>query len=204
MTPAAAAPAPTTSERAGGRPLDAAISNRILDATLDVLDDDGYERLSMEAVAHRAGVHRPAVYRRWPNKLELVVAALYSTRTEPVDADTGDIRSDLVAIVADAVKSMQQNPRMRVGLRLLVGSSTDDELAAVVNERVVEPRRAIARQVVARGVERGALRPETDPDLTIDMLIGTVVSRVMVRHRTITRAQIEQLVDAVLGGLAKR
>ena len=203
MTPTAAR-ASATNERVAGRPLDPAISERILDATLDVLDEDGYERLSMEAVACRAGVHRPAVYRRWPNKLELVVAALSSTRAEPVEPDTGDVRSDLVAIVADAVKSMHQNPRMRVGLRMLVGASTDDELAAVVNERVVEPRRAIARRVVARGIEHGELGPETDPDLTIDMLVGAALSRVMVRRRTITRAQIEQLVDIVLDGVAKR
>jgi AcrR family transcriptional regulator len=203
MTPATA-PAAPTNERAGGRPLDPEISGRVLDATLDVLDEDGYERLSMEAVAHRAGVHRPAVYRRWPNKLELVVAALCSTRAEPVDPDTGDTRADLVAIVTDSVRSMHENPRMRVGLRMLVGASTDDELAVVVNERIVEPRRAIARRVVARGIERGTLRPDTDPDLTIDLLVGATLSRVMVRRRTITRTQIEQLVDVVLGGTATR
>jgi AcrR family transcriptional regulator len=204
MTPASAPALPSDREheRTGGRPLDPAISARILDATLDVLDEEGYERLSMEAVAHRAGVHRPAVYRRWPNKLELVVAALSSTKREPVDPDTGDTRSDLVAIVSDAVTSMRQNPRTRVGLRMLVGASTDDELAAVVNTRIVEPRRAIARRVVARGIERGVLRPDTDPDLTIDVLVGTALSRVMIRRRPMTRADIDRLVDVVLEGIA--
>lgn len=192
-----------TTERTGGRPLDPAISARVLDATLDLLDEEGYERLSMEAVAQRAGVHRPAVYRRWPNKVELVVAALHSTRAEPVEPDTGDTRSDLIAIVTDAVTSMRQNPRMRIGLRMLIGASTDDEIAGIVNERIVEPRREIGRRAVARGIERGTLHADTDPDLTIDMLVGTVLSRLMVRRRAITRAQVEQVVDTVLAGIAQ-
>jgi hypothetical protein len=55
-----------------------------------------------------------------------------------------------------------------------------------------------------RGIERGVLRAETDPDLTIDLLFGTVLSRVMIRRRPITRAQVEQLVDVVLAGIATR
>ena len=203
MTPAPA-PVESSSKHGFGRPLDPDISTRVLDATLDILDEEGYERLSMEAVAHRAGVHRPAVYRRWPNKLELVVAAFESTRAEPVDPETGDTRADLIAIVEDAIRSIRHNPRTRVGLRMLIGSKPDDELAALVNQRVVEPRRAIIEQTVARGIERGVLTSEADPDLVIDMLMGALVSRVMMRRRTITRAQVVQLVDIVLAGIASR
>ena len=87
---------------------------------------------------------------------------------------------------------------------MLIGSKPDDELAALVNQRVVEPRRAIIQQTVARGIERGVLTSEADPDLVIDMLMGALVSRVMMRRRTITRAQVGQLVDIVLAGIASR
>jgi AcrR family transcriptional regulator len=185
-----------------GRRLDPRISDEILAATLDLLAEEGYARLSMEAVAHRAGVHKPAVYRRWPSKLDLVVAAVRSQAAEAVDPDTGDLRADLVALLRDAASTAYRNPKVRAGLRLMVDAAVDEELASAVRDRVVGPRRAVARTILERGVVAGELRGDLDLDLVVDLLLGPLHTRVLVMHRPFPRADIEALVDLVLDGIA--
>ncbi len=83
--------------RSPGRPLDAAIDEQLLRATQDLLVEEGFERLTMDAVARRCGASKATIYRRWPGKTALVVAAAAVLYRAPELPDTGDLRGDLLA-----------------------------------------------------------------------------------------------------------
>ena len=86
--------------RAAGRQRDPEIDAAVIAATLALLDEVGYAKLSIGAVAKRAGVYRPAIYRRWPTKQHLVTDAIASTIGVTPTPDTGDLRADLVTGIA--------------------------------------------------------------------------------------------------------
>ena len=184
-----------------GRPLDPKISEAILDATLDVLTETGYAKLSIEAVAQRAGVHRPAVYRRWPTKLDLVAAAISSIAPSMPDPATGDVRDDLVVLVSHVANLLLRSARARLGLRLVAEIAVDEELAALVDQRTVQPRRDLARRILERGIARGEIRPGLDMELVCDLLIGSLYARALVGRARLSRRAAEQYVDSLLDGL---
>ena len=144
-------PPPEVAAPGPGRPLDPEISDRVLEATLVLLAEDGFARLSIEAVAQRAGVHKPAVYRRWPSKIDLVVAAVRSRTPPAEDPATGNTRDDLIQLIRDAARNAQRNPHARAGLRLMAEAATDPELASAVRSRIVGERRAITRACSSEG-----------------------------------------------------
>ena len=197
----AAPGAPGAPGAVAGRPLDPAISEAILEATFEVLAETGYAKLSIEAVAQRAGVHRPAVYRRWPTKLDLVAAAISSIAPAVPDPDTGSTRDDLVELVSSIANLLVRNPRARLTLRLVAEIAVDEQLAALVDSRTVQPRRAMARTVLERGIERGEIRPDLDMELVCDLLVGSLYTRALVGRARLTRAKAERYVDCVLDGL---
>lgn len=204
MSGRARAEASTERIAASGRRLDPRISQDILEATLDLLAAEGYARLSMEAVAHRAGVHKPAVYRRWPTKIDLVAAAISNIASDVDEPARGNMRDDLVTLVSDAARAARRNPKVTAALRLLAETAADDALAAAVRARVTSPRRTATRAVLERGVARGEILPDVDLDLVVDVLFGTVHSRLLVSREPLSRRDVERLVDLVLGGIERR
>lgn len=85
-------------ERQGGRPRSPAAHRAILDATLALLAELGFERMSIEAIAAHAGVGKTTIYRRWKTKEDLVADALSSVKAVPVAPDTGDLRTDIALL----------------------------------------------------------------------------------------------------------
>jgi AcrR family transcriptional regulator len=189
-----------TTTTAVGRPLDEDLSASILEAALDVLGREGYGGFSIAAVAQAAEVHRPAIYRRWPNKVDLAVAAIEQVRPAPVDRESGDAREDVVAFLADA--GCGTNAEDDLALRLHGEIAVHPELSEAVRERLVVPRRQTLRTILERGVAAGQLRPDLDPELAIDLLFGLLHARkgtgVVLR-----RKDVERYVDLALGGLAR-
>src|SRR4051812_28120293 len=97
--------------RTGGR--SARVVSEVLSATLEVFSEHGYAGLSVEAVALRAGVNKTTIYRRWPTKVDLLGAALFSLRDEdPEPPDTGSLREDLVGVLRQLVTRIE-TPRHR-------------------------------------------------------------------------------------------
>ncbi len=189
--PPAAAPRP-------GRPLDQELSDAILDATIRVLARDGYTGLSMAAVANEAGVHRPAIYRRWDSKADLAVAAIGRLRPPPTDQQSGDIREDLIAYLVHAGCGSDETQTLLT--RLQSELAVHDDLADAVERHLARPRRRLLAQIVERGIATGQLRAELDVDLTIDLLIGVLHGR-RLRKPALRPADVARLVDLALDGL---
>ncbi len=186
-----------------GRPRSAEADVAILDAARDLLLETGYEGVTIEAVATRAGVGKATIYRRWSGKPELVVEVLGHTVRDMPMPDTGDTRTDLVQFVMAMVKGLVDSPLGGVIRSLSAEIRHNPELMEAFRGRFVNPRRAVARELVVRGIERGELRQSVDPDLVLDLLAGTLHHRLVFTGKPITTQLADQIVDLVWSGIAE-
>ena len=185
--------------RRPGRPRDAQADQAILDAALDLMNELGYGRLTIDGVAARAGVTRPTIYRRWPSKQALVVAALLvAPRIQVPDPDTGSVRDDLIAILRHQIALMNREENRRVTAGLVADLASDNELSEkYVNEYLV-PRRAAVWQVLQRGVDRGELAADIDFALAYELLMGPLFVRSVIWGFHLGRDVAESLADVVI------
>jgi AcrR family transcriptional regulator len=179
----------------------------ILDATRELLAEEGGVRaLTIEAVAARSGVAKTTIYRRWRDKWELALDAamidMLTTFDDPVDV--GDTRKELITFVNSAVRTLGSKPYGSAMQGLVSEVATDPQLASVYREYVVDPRRRQIQAVIARGIERGDLRPDTDPRLVQELLIGTIYYRLLFSGPPFGRNLGTQLVDTILDGFRPR
>jgi AcrR family transcriptional regulator len=196
---AAAEPA----RRGPGRPRDARRDEAILAATLEILLDQGYGRLTIEGVADHAGVGRPTIYRRWPSKPALVVAALlHSTRLAMPTPNTGSLRRDLVMVQRHQVELMNGPATRRVTAGLVADLATDPHLAETYVTQYLAPRRATVWQVLQRGVDRGELAADADFAFIYDLLVGPLFMRAVVWGQPLAKNAAEKTVDVVLATFA--
>ena len=179
----------------------------ILDATRELLAEEGGVRsLTIEAVAARSGVAKTTIYRRWRDKWELALDAamidMLSSFDDPVDV--GDTRKELITFVNSAVRTLGSKPYGPALQGLASEVATDPELARVYQEYVVEPRRLQIQAVIERGIERGDLRPDTDPRMIQELLIGPIYYRLLFSGPPFDRKLGPRLVEAVLDGFRVR
>ena len=175
----------------------------ILDATRELLAEDGGVRaLTIEAVAARSGVAKTTIYRRWRDKWELALDAamidILPTFDDPVDI--GDTRTELITFVNSAVKALGSKPYGPAMQGLVSEVATDPQLGQVYRDHVVNPRIQQLQEVIKRGIERGDLRPDTDPRLVQELLIGPIYYRLLFSGPPLDRKLGTRLVDAILDG----
>jgi AcrR family transcriptional regulator len=184
--------------RRPGRPRDPGYDQVILDATLEILNDKGYAGLTIDGVAARTGVGRPTIYRRWPSKPALVIAALTQSPSLSLTPDTGSLRDDLLAFQRDQVQLMDRPESRRITAGLVADLVADPELAETYLGDYVGLRQTSVRQALERGIERGELRADVDLSLIYDLLIGPLFLRSVVRGELLGPDMAEQIVDLVL------
>jgi AcrR family transcriptional regulator len=200
----------TTSDglsRKPGRPRSAQADQAILRATLEELADVGFEALSIEAVAARAGVGKTTIYRRWPSKTELVMEAINIVHTEVPVIDTGNFRQDLLAMLRGAFQL--RAPLVEQLLLKVMGEvKSNPEVFQAFIARHVTPRFQAIFQMIERAKARGELRQDIDPALVISLAAGPYFIQVLFAGIVPTPAPspdlAEQVVDAVLHGIAAR
>ena len=149
------------------RPRSERADRAIIEAALSLFAEHGVEGLCIEEVAARAGVGKATIYRRWPNKEELMLAAFGSLKSPFPQAQGISVRADLLAMVKTMCAD-RSDPRKARRYALLLGEGEKyPRLMARYKEEVVEPRREAMREVIRRGVRTGELRPETECSLRI-------------------------------------
>lgn len=182
-----------------GRPRDPACDARILDAALDLLAEHGYDGLTMEAVAARAGVGKATLYRRHAAKDGLVVDAL-ATLTEPPAAVRGrGLRDELVALLQATTRKTGSRAG-RLMPRLVSAAVDHPDLLLSYRERVITPARKLFVTALQRGVDSGELRADLDLERAVDLLVGPVLYRALLWPDQ-AAAPAGQVVDALLAGL---
>ncbi|MGW0327176.1 TetR/AcrR family transcriptional regulator [Nocardia sp. NPDC003183] len=181
-----------------GRAREDRIDVAVLAATRQLLDDNGYAELSIGAVATRSGIHRPAIYRRWPSKRHLVVAVVADLLgVRPTD-DTGDLRADLTAALRGLVAALRDTPLDRVLPALVADLTNDPELRAHFLSTVFEPRRETTANALRSAMRRGEVDPDIDLDFILDTVAATIYFRALFGHLPLDDALVDASVNAVL------
>lgn len=185
-----------------GRPRDAALTDAIRRAVLELAAEAGsLEGVTMRAVAERAGVGLPSLYRRWASKGELLTDAVTAASAAAAPTpDTGSLRGDLLALATGTATGLAGSGAGAAWLTLALHSSGPD--SAELREQVQQARRRANRAVVRRAIDRGELPASTDADLLLDLLLGPLWLEQLTQARPATSTKIRAVVDAVLRSFA--
>lgn len=158
-----------------GRPRSVEADRAIHRATLELLAEVGYERMSIEAIASRAGVGKTTIYRRYNSKEELVADAIESRREDVEIPDTKNFWSDIDLIIASATQ-MTLDPLGRQIVALIISTASNNpQFAQVYWARYLQPRRQAFAAVIAQAKSRQEIATDIDADLVFDLISGIML-----------------------------
>jgi AcrR family transcriptional regulator len=181
-----------------GRHRDPEAQAAILEATRGLLLEVGYQGLTIEAVARKAGVGKSTIYRWWSTKGALVLEATADHLEIGTVPDTGDTREDLLIAARQLVDTFSDRLAAIVIFAVIAHLEDDPTLAAGFRDTWVYPWRRSAAEAIDRGVARGDLPADADRELYLDVLVGTVFQRTLVLARPATAGLGEALVELIL------
>jgi AcrR family transcriptional regulator len=169
----------------------------ILDATLEVLSDVGYDRLTMDAVATRAKASKATLYRRWNGKVSLVIDALLSVKSTPTAPDTGSLRGDLLESFCGQ-GGLTDERSVATFASVITAISRDRAFAEAFRQDVLGPKTAVSRSIFERARERGEIPASADLDLLAPALAGIVLHRLFLLGEQPDRALITRVIDQII------
>jgi AcrR family transcriptional regulator len=188
---------PSQRRRLGGR--SARVQTAVFEATLELLQEQGYEALNFAAIAQRAGIHKTSLYRRWETKEQLVLEAVENqvTKDFPIP-DTGTLRSDLI----DLVRYLSAFLQSAVGQALLQMAAVSNGTPSIGSypQNYWQHRYPWLRPMFDRAIARGELSPQTDLQLLFEMLLGVLFARAFVLRESLDETLAERIVDLMLTG----
>lgn len=184
-------------DRRRGRPRDARADAAIIEAAVEVLAAKGPGGFTVDEVAARAGCGKATVYRRWPTRAALLLDTAHQMGLEAPAVDSGSLRDDIVAMLTALGAKMRDTAAGRIIPGVVAEASIDPAMKDVLAGFMAD-RREHPREVVRRGIERGELPADTDVELLLDLLGGTVIYRELVACRPTDERYNARLVDHVL------
>lgn len=182
------------------RPRDPDIDDRVLRAAAELLAERAYADLTMEAVAERAGVGKPAIYRRWPNLTHLAYA-VHARATMPHELpDTGTFVGDLRVLLTGLADQAS-----RIDRDLLADQYAemirDPAFADTVRATTMDPLRDRATRVYERARERGEVRDDVDPRAVMRDISGFIVLRTALLHQPPDEQVFDAFLDRLVNGV---
>lgn len=182
------------SPRRPGRPRSARADQAIVKATLELLVEQGYQGMSIEEVAERAGVGKATIYRRFPSKEDLVGSALNKLATKHHGPEeiphTGSLYDDILNVM-DARRLQVNQSIWPMFCRIIGEAMSTPEFLDVYRRQMIEPRMAILEKKIKEAQERGEIEPHISPKLILDLVAGFVLARVL-----FTQSQRDQGLNA--------
>lgn len=188
--------------RPPGRPRSAQAEQAITSATLKLLMDQGYAGVTVDKVASLAKASKATIYRRWPTKEHLIVAAL-GQMPGLTPGDHGDITADLLALFEQYTR-ITRVPHLRSVLPMVAAQCADHPDLAVLLETFNEQRRVPLRIVLRRAIKRGELAEDVDIDFAVDALQSAIALRVFFVAEELTPAWMRKIIMFTLVGLGAR
>lgn len=189
--------------RPRGRPRRAAARREIVDATLELLAERGFQATTMDAIAARAGVGKNTIYRRWSSKEELVADTL-SELTAEANLEGDDLYALLLAHVRDFVRIFT-DPLLGAILPGLLGElPRNPEFAEAWADRVVRPRREVLVELLRDAIDREELRQGIDPELIADLMVAPTFVRLTFPFGLpeMPESYAEELLETIWQGIA--
>ncbi|MDN5757950.1 MAG: TetR/AcrR family transcriptional regulator [Tomitella sp.] len=160
----------------------------------------GYQGTSIDAIAARAGVGRPTIYRRWRTKAHIIHDAVYPT-IEPMPLDPAEITEHVAALVAGAY-ALFGTPAARAGVPgLMSDTRSDPELRKRLVTEQLGPVREVVGGLIADASATGAIRPGVDVDTIVDVLAGAAIFALSVRDAELTDDLVEQMTELIVHGI---
>jgi len=193
-----------TADPARGRPRDPRTHDAIMAATRRLLTRDGYDQVSIDAIAKEAGVSRPTVYRRWPSKAHVVFGAAFGEPGDRMPYSAGGIEAEIREFVRGTVEFWAEPVVQAAALGILADRARDPELHIRTQQLLDEQTRAAFTALARRGIDEGALRADLEIGTLYELLIGTAFFAVQVQRRTDTADLVEELCSLVLRGAVRR
>lgn len=175
----------------------------ILDATLEVLAEAGYDRLTMDAVAARAKASKATLYRRWSKKVALVIEALHRTKGPTEAPDTGSLRGDLTAVFC-GTGGLADRDAVAIFASVLTAISRDPDFAEAFRRDVIGSKIAVSQGIWERARERGDLREDIDLSLFEPALAGIVLHRLFIIGEQPSPELITRVIDQIILPAATR
>jgi AcrR family transcriptional regulator len=154
--------------------------SQVIEAAVTLFAERGLEATSMDAIARASGVSKATIYRHWPDKDSLcleVLGYLHGLDKEPPVFDTGDFRADLIAQLQHDPAAERKVMRERIMPHLIAYASHNQVFGSAWRSRVIEPARKALGNMMARGKQRGILRPDLDPEVGFALLLGPLIYR---------------------------
>jgi AcrR family transcriptional regulator len=188
-----------------GRPRDPRTQQAIADAARRLLARDGYDQISIEAIAREADVSRPTVYRRWPSKTHLVFDAVFgAAEVGDVLAGSGDFEADLRHFVAGVFEFWRAPEVAAAALGILADRHRDPELFIRTQELLDETTRTAFAALVRAGIDQGVVDAGVDIEIAYDALVGTSFYIAQVLATDTVDAAAERLCALLLQGIRQK
>lgn len=173
-----------TAKKPPGRPRSVQSDQAIVQATLELLAEVGFERMSIEAIATRAKVGKTTIYRRYESKEELVACAIESLRQEIIIPDTGSFWGDIEALIQSAAQ-ITLSPLGRQTVAMIISSATSStEFAQIYQAKYLQPRRQAFAIVLERAKARNEIQKNVDSDLVFDLMSGIMLYALVFQSTT--------------------
>jgi AcrR family transcriptional regulator len=185
-----------------GRPYDGSIRRKVINAAIDCYAERGWSGFSFEAVSIRAKVGRPALYRRWSGREDLLVDAFRESTQTLLDPDHGNLRDDLTDLALGYRRQMA-GARGRAGMRLFLEQGALPEVFRTVSLETSAQRDVLILEAFRRGQSRGEVRKEADLDVALRLLIGSLMLDALIFYKTPQqiRSTVMETIETLLRGI---
>jgi AcrR family transcriptional regulator len=191
----------TKSSKTRGRPRRVDVDERVLEATVGLLNERGIAGTTLAAAVDHSGVSRATVYRRWPNRAALIGAAVRHAMRRPQLAPSGDLATD-IRRGFEGMRAIFSAPGFRSILpTVLLGIATEPNRPLAIPYDVVAPGRLPLAQIYDRDAPSQGFRTDVDGELVMDIIIGTVMNHVLATREVPTSAECGALADILIRGL---
>lgn len=188
--------------RGRGRPRSDKARRAILDAARELIEENGPTALTMEGIAARAGVGKPTIYRWWPDRHSVAMAALMesesavSSRLRGGESPLRSLQKQLRKVVA-----LFATPVGRNVTTMIASADNDSELSKAFRNHFVLARREEGRALLLQAIDQGEIRRDADIEIVLDMIYGALFFRLLMGHAALSTALVGQLLEEALRGL---
>ncbi|MDP1851773.1 MAG: TetR/AcrR family transcriptional regulator [Candidatus Planktophila sp.] len=181
-----------------GRPRDSKREDAIAEAAISLIQEVGYERCTIEAIALKAGVSKATIYRRWKNKQEVIANAIsHHAFSQTPSINTGNLRDDLVELLLAKVKVLK-GPDGAVIASIMSAAKMDSELAKAIPHSVRDGEIQVHEVILERAIKRGEISLNANLELLAEITPAIMTYRIFMSQQPVNRKFIEALVDDVL------
>ena len=196
---------PNSAARSRGRPRSDSARRAILRAARELIEENGPTALTMEGIAARAGVGKPTIYRWWPDRHSVAMAALMESESA-VSSSGSNSRSPMEALQTQLRKvvSLFATSMGRNVTTMIASADHDSELSKAFRNHFVLARREEGRGLLLQAIDKGEIRPDANVEIVLDMIYGALFFRLLMGHAALDEALVKQLLEEALRGLRRR